>query len=69
VNVLLRRLATAATIGLLALVALPATAVADCNGPGCGVVDPPVEGLVIVMTIAIVVASFTVMAVAGARRR
>ena len=53
---------------MIALVALPASAAADCNGPACMDV-PPVDGLAIVMTVAIVVAFFTVMAVAEARRR
>jgi len=65
----MRRLLAAATIGAAMFVALPAGVAADCNGPGCGVVDPPVEGLVIVLTIALVVAVFTAMAAAEARRR
>ncbi len=68
VHALLRRLAAAATIGMIALVALPGSVAADCNGPAC-MEAPPVEGLAIVVTVAIMVAFFTVMAVAEARRR
>jgi len=63
----LRRLGAAA-IGMAALLALPATAAADCNGPGCEPV-PPVDGAVIVMTVAIVLAFFAIMLAAEALRR
>ena len=64
----MRRLAAAATISLISFVSLPASVAADCNGPACMEV-PPVEGLAIVVTVAIMVAFFAVMAVAEARRR
>ena len=47
---------------------MPATASADCNGPGCEPA-PVVEGAAIAMTIVIVLAFFTVMAVTEIRRR
>ena len=61
------RLAVAA-ISLMTLMALPATAAADCNGPGCEP-TPPVEGLVIVLTVTIVLGFATLMAAAEVRRR
>jgi len=67
-HALLRRLAAAATIGMIALVALPGSVAADCNGPACMEV-PPVEGPTILVTVVIAVAFFMVMAVAEARRR
>jgi hypothetical protein len=63
----LRRLGAAA-IGISALLALPATAAADCNGPGCEPM-PPVEGAVIVMTVAVVLTFFAILVAAEARRR
>ena len=63
----MRRLAVAA-FSVAALLVLPATAAADCNGPDCEPI-PPVDGLVIVMTVAIVLAFATIMAAAEARRR
>jgi hypothetical protein len=62
-----RRLLIAAT-GVAALMIMPASAAADCNGPDCGPA-PVVEGPVIAMTIAIILVFFAVMAAAEVRRR
>ena len=64
----MRRLAVAAT-SLAALLMLPASAAADCNGPDCGGLQPPVEGVTLLVTIAILLAFVTVMAAAEVRRR
>jgi hypothetical protein len=66
----MRRLAVAA-IGVAVLIMLPATAAADCNGPACEP-EPAVEGLAIVVTVAIVLAFAAIMAAAeaiGGKRR
>jgi hypothetical protein len=57
-----------ALAAVAALMLVPATASADCNGPGC---EPPpvVEGAAIAMTIVIVLVFFAVMAAVELRRR
>ena len=63
----MRRLALAA-ISVAIILALPATAFADCNGPGCEP-TPPVEAAVIVTTLAIVLTGFAILVMGEARRR
>src|SRR5437667_12154675 len=62
----MRRIAFA-TISLAALVAMPATVAAECNGPGCGVPSQPIDGLVIALTIAIVLVVVVAMGAAEVR--
>lgn len=62
-----RRLVIVA-MSVAAIMATPASAAADCNGPGCEP-PPPVEGLTIVATFAIVMVFAAIMAVAEVRRR
>jgi len=64
----MRRLAVAA-MSVALLVMLPVSTAADCNGPDCDGLQPPVEGLTLLVTIAILLAFVTVMAAAGLRRR
>jgi hypothetical protein len=64
----MRRLIVA-IIAVAALVGLPATVAAECNGPDCGGSTPPVEGIVVLTTIAIILLFVAVMAAAEARRR
>jgi hypothetical protein len=42
---------------------------AECNGPDCGSSAPPVEGIVVLTTIAIILLFVAVMAAGEARRR
>jgi len=64
----MRRLIVA--IGSLAMLAgLPETVAAECNGPDCGSSAPPVEGIVVLTTIAIILLFVAVMAAGEARRR
>ena len=65
----MRRLAVGATTLASALIGLPATVAADCNGPDCDGVAPPVDSLVIVLMLAIMVVFLAAMAAAEARRR
>jgi hypothetical protein len=50
-------------------VGFPGTAAAESNGPECGGSAPPVKGIVVLTTIAIVLVFVAVMAAAVARRR
>jgi hypothetical protein len=61
----MRRVGLLTAIAAMVLVALPATASADCNGPVCGEAERGLDAFGVVLLFAVLIVFVTVMTVGG----
>jgi hypothetical protein len=61
----LRDVGLVATVAAIVLVALPATVLAECNGPACGEADQALDTLGVVFLVVVLTIFVAVMTVGG----